>query len=167
MICHAEMNLHADCTSMNALTFVGFIIVILCFFFYFYNILYCVILHWYKEPFLVGFCKVYGIANTFKYIAPDVFCHVLPFSYFLFWLWHIWIFMFWPVRPSVWVFVKCCTLLYYFYFYICCYWNWFRLTNKYYLDLFFLCECCETTLVNLKSKCCGADNSALWSEHLL
>lgn len=69
-----------ECTQV--FFFFWFIIVVLFFFFYFYNILYCVILHWYKEPFLVEFCKVYGIANTSKYIAPDAFCHVLTFSYF-------------------------------------------------------------------------------------
>lgn len=42
------------------------------------------ILHWYKEPFLVEFCKVYGIANTSKFIAPDAFCHVLIFFRFCF-----------------------------------------------------------------------------------
>lgn len=62
-----------------------FIIVVYFFFLlFFYNILYCVILHWYKEPFLVEFCKVYGIANTFKYVAPDAFGHVLIFFFFVF-----------------------------------------------------------------------------------
>lgn len=122
-----------------------------CFFFFiiiFYNILYCVILHWYKEPFLVEFCKVYGIANTSKYVAPDPFCHVFISFYIyiiLFWLWCVWISLFWLVRSSVWVSVKCCTLLYYFYFYICWYWSWFRLTNKYHLDFSFLCKYYETT----------------------
>lgn len=84
IICHAEVNLHADCTSINAHTFSFlFIIVVLFFVGFFYNILYCVILHWYKEHFLVEFCKVYGIANTSKSIAPDAFCHVLFFQVFL------------------------------------------------------------------------------------
>lgn len=78
MICHAEVNLHADRTSMNAHT--SFLVhhcrIVFFFIIIFYNILYCVILHWYKEPFLVEFCKVYGIANTSKYVAPDPFCHV-------------------------------------------------------------------------------------------
>lgn len=121
-------------------------------FFNFYNILYCVILHWYREPFLVEFCKVYGIANTSKYIAPDAFCHVLTFYFFLFLFcfgcdMFEFVCLFWYVRPSVWVFVKWCTLLYYFYFYICWYWSRFRLNNnKYHFEFCVLCNCLNTQL---------------------
>lgn len=74
------MNAHKDTHTLQV-----FLVCHCCIVFFnifFYNILYCVILHWYREPFLVEFCKVYGIANTSKYIAPDAFCHVLTFSYF-------------------------------------------------------------------------------------
>lgn len=104
-----------ECTHISC--FVLFLSLLYCF--YFYNILYYVIFHWYWEFFLVEFCKVYGRANTSKYIAPNAF-------YVLYWLFLFcydcdmfeFIWLFWYVRPPLCVFVKFCTLLYYFYFYI-------------------------------------------------
>lgn len=61
--------------------------------FYFYNILYYVIFHWYWEFFLVEFCKVYGRANTSKYIAPNAFYVLYWLFLFLLWLWHVWIYL--------------------------------------------------------------------------
>lgn len=121
-----------ECTHISFFCFV----LSLLYCFYFYNILYYVIFHWYWEFFLVEFCKVYGIANTSKYIAPNAFYVLYWLFLFLLWLWHVWIYLIILIcQTSI---MSICKMMYFvvlfLFFTFRWYWSWFSLTNKYHFE---------------------------------